>query len=259
MDESRLVSGESRAAVKNRWLSFGDTVPNGRPIVFCLPFAGGGASFYRPWTQLAPKSLAIVPVQPPGREERLLEKSFERMPDLVHAAADALAPFLRTPYALFGHSMGGMIAYELVQELGRRGAPLPVHLFVSGAPAPHVAAQVPPIYHLAEPQLLAEIRRRYRGLPDEVLASRELLDLLLPRLRADLAVTGTYVYREGPPLTCPITAFGGDGDETVTPSMIAAWREHTVVAFRAEIFPGGHFFLTDFASRIVSTLERAVG
>jgi medium-chain acyl-[acyl-carrier-protein] hydrolase len=227
--------------------------------VFCLPFAGGGASFYRPWAQLAPKSVAIVPVQPPGREDRLLETSFDRMPELVLAAADALTPFLRQPYALFGHSMGGMIAYELVQELRRRRAPMPMHLFVSGAPAPHVAAQIPPIYHLPESQLLAEIRRRYRGLPDEVLASRELLDLLLPRLRADLAVTGTYLYRDSPPLTCPITAFGGSADETVTPAMIAAWREHTVMAFESEIFPGGHFFLTDFASRIVSTLERAVG
>lgn len=245
--------------MKNRWLSPSDHAPDGRPIVFCLPFAGGGASFYRPWMQLAPKSFAIVPVQPPGREDRLFEQSFERMPDLVQAAADALIPFLRPPYALFGHSMGGMIAYELVQELRLRESPLPMHLFVSGAPAPHVAAQIPPIFHLPEPQLIAEIRRRYRDLPNEVLESRELLDLLLPRLRADLAVTGTYEYRGSPPLSCPITAFGGDGDETVTPEMIAAWREHTVMMFRSEIFPGGHFFLTDFASRILSTVERAVG
>jgi medium-chain acyl-[acyl-carrier-protein] hydrolase len=252
------MSGESRVAVKNRWLSFGETPPNGRPIVFCLPFAGGGASFYRPWAQAAPASFAIVPVQPPGREDRLFEKSFERMPDLVDAAADAMTPFLRQPYALFGHSMGGMIAYELVQELRRRGAPLPMHLFVSGAPAPHVAAEIPPIFHLPEPQLVAEIRRRYRGLPDEVLESRELLDLLLPRLRADLAVTGTYVYRDSPPLTCPITAFGGDGDETVTPAMIEAWREHTVMAFRSEIFPGGHFFVSDHASRVLAALAEGV-
>lgn len=242
-----------------RWLSFGGGVRNGHPVVFCLPFAGGGASFYRPWMQLAPRTFAMVPVQPPGREDRLFEPSFESMPELVHAAADALTPFLRQPYALFGHSMGGMIAYELAQELRRRGAPQPAHLVVSGAPAPHVAAEIPPIYHLPEPQLVAEIRRRYGGLPDEILGSRELLDLLLPRLRADLSVTGTYVYRDSPPLTIPITAFGGESDETVTPPMIAAWREHTVTRFHSEILPGGHFFLNDFASRIISTLEKAVG
>src|SRR6185503_8359535 len=159
---------------------------------------------------------------------------------------------------LFGHSMGGMLAYELVQELRRRNAPPPMHLFVSGAPAPHRAAEIPAIYHLPEPQLIDEIRRRYLGLPDEVLQSRELLDLLLPRLRADLAVTGTYVYRHSPPLPCPITAFGGHDDQTVRPEMIEAWREHTVSTFRAEIFPGGHFFLTDHASRILSIVGEAV-
>lgn len=258
MDESRLVGSDIRGATKNRWLSFNGAAHDGRPIVFCFPFAGGGATFYRPWAQHAPRSSALVPVQPPGREERLMEPSFERMPDLVRAAADALLPFLRPPYALLGHSMGGMIAYELAQELRRRNAPLPMHLFVSGAPAPHLAAEIPPIYHLPEPQLLDEIRNRYRAFPDEVLESRELLDLLLPRLRADLAVTGAYVYREGPPLNCPITAFGGDGDVTVTPAMIEAWREHTVMTFRSEILPGGHFFLTDHASRILATLEQAL-
>lgn len=246
-------------AAKNRWLSFANGAPNGRPLLFCLPFAGGGASFYRPWTQFAPKAFSMVFVQPPGREERMFERPFERMPDVVHSAADALLPFLRQPYALFGHSMGGMIAYELVQELRRRKAPLPMHLFVSGAPAPHRAEEIPAIYDLPEAQLFDEINRRYGGLPAEVLQSRELLDLLLPRLRADLAITGTYAYKDNPPLTCPITAFGGENDETVSPDMIDAWREHTVSSFRSEIYPGGHFFLTEFAPRILSTLERAIG
>lgn len=257
MDESEHVL-KVVSPTKNRWLSFADGAPNGRPIVFCLPFAGGGASFYRPWMQIAPRSFAMVPVQLPGREDRLFEPSFERMPDLAAATAGALIPFLRSPYALFGHSMGGILAYELVQELRRRNAPPPMHLFVSGAPAPHRAAEIPPIYHLPEPQLIDEIRRRYLGLPDEVLESRELLDLLLPRLRADLAVTGTYVYRDSPPLACPITAFGGEDDETVTPAMIAAWRDHTITTFRSELFLGGHFFLSDFTSRILATIAEGV-
>lgn len=243
---------------RNRWLSFGGDAYAGRTNVFCFPFAGGGASFYRPWTRLASSRFTIVPVQPPGREERLFDPSYEQMEPFVEAAAEALLPLLRTPYALFGHSMGGMIAYELLQELGRRGAPPPVHLFVSGAPAPHLARRIPAIFHLPEPELIDELRRRYRDLPAEVLQSRELLDLLLPRLRADLSVTGTYVYRERPPLSCPITAFGGSADPTVTPDMIEAWCEHTVSTFRTEIFPGGHFFPTDFASRILFTIGEHV-
>jgi medium-chain acyl-[acyl-carrier-protein] hydrolase len=239
---------------RDRWLSFGSDAQGGRTNLFCFPFAGGGASFYRPWARLASNRFAIVPVQLPGREERLFDSSFEQMGPLVDAAADALLPFLRTPYALFGHSMGGMIAYELLQELDRRSAPSPMHLFVSGAPAPHLAAQIPAIYHLPEPELINEIRLRYQGLPAEVLHSRELLDLLLPRLRADLSVTGRYIYRDRPPVSCPITAFGGCDDPTVTPPMIEGWREHTASTFRVEIFPGGHFFPNDFAARMLFTI-----
>lgn len=259
MTDTLAAAPVTRDTIKDRWLSFSGNPPSGRRTnVFCLPFAGGGASFYRAWTPLVPDTFTLVPVQPPGREERLFEKSFRSMPELVDATADALVPYLRTPYAVFGHSMGGMIAYEFIQELRRRGAPLPMHLFVSGAPAPHVAAQIPAIYHLPEPELVDEVRRRYQGFPEEVLQSRELLDLLLPRLRADLSVTGTYSPRDSPPLSCPITAFGGHSDQTVTPEMIEAWREHTVSTFRAELFPGGHFFLTDFVSRILSTIGEAV-
>lgn len=242
--------------MNNRWLHFG-TGPNGRMPVFCFPFAGGGAYFYRPWVRSAPSSIAIVPVQPPGRDERMMERPFERMRDIVGAAADQIVPLLRGPYALFGHSMGGMMAYELAQEIRRRNAPSPRHLFVSGAPAPHRAAEIPAIYDLPDDELIAEIQRRYLGLPKEVLESAELLNLLLPRFRADLAVTGTYAYQPAPPLNCPITAFGGETDETVTPDMVEAWREHTVATFRFEIFAGGHFFVSDSSDRILAALGEA--
>jgi medium-chain acyl-[acyl-carrier-protein] hydrolase len=230
---------------------------NARGVVFCFPFAGGGATFYRPWAQLAPPSLAICPVQLPGREERLFEQPFDRMQPLVAAAADELLPFLDRRYALFGHSMGALVAYELAQALRARGAPAPLHLFVSGAPAPHRAAEIVPIFDLPEEPFMAALRR-YGGLPDEVLQSRELLDLLLPRLRVDLAVTGTYVWSDRPPLAFPITAFGGEEDVTVSPDVVKAWREHTVAAFDAHMFPGGHFFLSAAARHVVARITDAI-
>ncbi len=240
-----------------RWVSPANLATGARPNLFCLPFAGGGASFYRAWATFAPPSIAICPVQLPGREERSRERPFDRMADLVAAAADNLLPHLGHRYALFGHSMGALVCYELAQALRDRGAPLPVHLFVSGSPPPHIAEKVPPVYHLPEEQLFEEVRS-YGGLPDEVMQSRELLDLLVPRLRADLAVTGTYVHTVRPPLPFPITALGGMSDHVVSTEAIEAWQEYTVSRFRSELFPGGHFFLTEHARRIVAELAAAL-
>lgn len=231
--------------------------PHSRASVFCFPYAGGGASYFRAWAPLARGDVAFVPVQPPGREERFTETPFDRLADFVSAAADALGPLLGTPYALFGHSMGALVAFELAHELLRRGAPQPLHLYVSGAPAPQRSHEVPAIHHLPREEFLQALRR-YRGMPDEVLNHQELMDLMLPRLKADFAVTGTYVYPGHPPLPIPITAFGGADDETVTPPMIEAWREQTAMPFAHRIFPGGHFFLTDHARDVIAAIERGL-
>jgi surfactin synthase thioesterase subunit len=241
----------------NRWISNANLAKDARPNLFCFPYAGGGASFYRAWAPFAPRSIAICPVQLPGREERFKERPLDRMKDLVDAAADALIPFLGHPYALFGHSMGAIICYELAQELLERGVNPPMHLFASGASAPHVARSIPPIYHLPEDRLIEEIAS-YGVLPKEVMQSRELLDLLVPRFRADFAVTGTYAYADRPPLSFPITAFGGVDDHVVTPAKVEAWREHTVSRFRCELFPGGHFFLTELGSRVLGEVAAAI-
>jgi medium-chain acyl-[acyl-carrier-protein] hydrolase len=239
----------------NRWVS---PLPNdSRPAILCFPYGGGGASLYRGWSGFTPASIAICPVQLPGREDRFGEPLFLHMTELVTAAADAIAPLLRTPYAFFGHSLGGMIAYELTHELMRRGAPLPMHLFVSATVAPQLASTIAPIYQLPKEDFLREVQR-YQGLPAEVVEHPELLDLLLPRLRADLTVTGTYQYVERPPLTIPITAFSGMADDIILPAAVEGWREQTVTTFRHESFPGGHFFIAEHARAIVSIVARAL-
>src|ERR1700759_5440128 len=174
----------------NRWVT-GVARASARGNALCLPFAGGGASFYRAWAPLAPAGVAIRPVQLPGREERMGERPIDRMAALVQAAADGMMSSLDTPYVLFGHSMGALVAFELAHALRERGAPPPVHLFVSGSPSPKLAELVTPIFQLPGEQFFEAVRH-FGGLPDEVLRSPELIALLMPRLRADLAVTGTY-------------------------------------------------------------------
>jgi surfactin synthase thioesterase subunit len=240
----------------DRWLSYTNVATDGRTNVFCLPFAGGGASFYRAWMRWT-ASIALCPMQPPGREERFVETPFDSMEPFVRAATDALLPHLSHEYALFGHSMGALVSFEIMRALRERGAPLPVHLFVSGAPAPQLASAIPPIFDLPVKTFLEGVQR-YGGVPDEVLQSRELLDLLIPRLRADLAVTGTYVYAPQPPFDVPMTAFAGINDDIVPPSLIEGWRAQTAGAFHFERFAGRHFFIADHAREIVLKLATAL-
>jgi medium-chain acyl-[acyl-carrier-protein] hydrolase len=240
----------------NRWLAFADVSAGERVNVFCFSFAGGGASFFRGRVALAPRNITLCGVQYPGREERMAERPYTSLPELIAAAADALLPHLDTPFALFGHSMGALVAYELAQELRERRAPLPRHLFVSGTPAPHIGDD-PPVYNLPEEEFITAVRR-FGGLPPEVLQSPELLRLLLPRMRADLTVTGTYQGPKHPPLSCPITAFTGRDDAIVSVADVDAWRDYTTAAFRLEVFDGGHFFITEYAGTMFARIGQAL-
>lgn len=242
----------------NRWLAFANVSNGDRVNVFCFPFAGGGASFFRGRVAFAPPGVSLCGVQLPGREERMGERPYTDMRELVAAAADALVPHLGAPFALFGHSMGALVAYELAQELRARRAPVPRHLFVSGCPAPHIGDE--PVYGLPEEEFVTAIQR-FGGLPPEVLQSPDLLRLLLPRMRADLTVTGTYrgSVSSRPPLECPITAFTGRDDQLVSVDGVAAWRDYTTGPFRMEVFGGGHFFIAEQAATVFGRVGEGLG
>lgn len=164
------------------------------------------------------------------------------MPALVSALTDALLPLLDKPFAFFGHSMGAWIGFELARRLQNKHRVEPLHLFVSGAGAPHVPSRELPLHALPE----AELREALGGLngtPKELLESEELMQLMLPILRADFAVCETYTYRNGSVLNCPITAFGGLQDRRLYRSDIKAWSAETNSSFSMHMFPGDHFFL----------------
>lgn len=167
---------------------------------------------------------------------------FTRLSPLVQAIAHALLPHLDKRFAFFGHSMGGLISFELARLLRRDYGLSPVHLFVSGCSAPQIPDSDPPIHALPEPAFLEELFR-LNGTPEAVLENAELMQLLLPTLRADFAVLETYVYAPEPPLNCPITAFGGLQDREVSCDCLEAWREQTNATFSLQVFSGDHFFL----------------
>src|SRR5262245_34574163 len=192
----------------NRWIYCPTPNPGAALRLFCFPYAGGNSLIYRSWTEQLPLAVEVCAVMLPGREARLRERPYTCLPPLIEALAEALLPRLNKPFAFFGHSMGALISFELIRELRRNCGLAPAHLFVSGRRAPQIENNDPPTYNLPEGDFIQEIRH-FNGTPQEVLEHPELMQLLLPVLRADFAVCETYTYTEEPPLECPISVFGG--------------------------------------------------
>ncbi|MEU8196215.1 alpha/beta fold hydrolase [Microbispora amethystogenes] len=225
--------------------------------LFCLPYAGGSAATYVEWQTLLPDDVEICPVELPGRRSRWHEGAFSDMEPLVDALVDALAGELDRPYALFGHSMGALVAFELARALRRTGLSQPRTLFVSAGHAPQLPQLHAPIHDQSDEQVVARLRAM-GGLTDEICSEPELLDLLLPFIRADFTVVETYRYRAEPPLACPIVAFAGAEDQEVPPSRMDAWEEQTAMRFAKEIVPGGHFFLRESWPQLVEMIRGAL-
>ncbi len=185
----------------------------GRPdgvTLFCLPYAGGGASIYRSWRQGLPDHVQLCRVQLPGRETRFAEPPLTRMEALLDGLADALVPWLDRPFALFGHSMGGVVAAALTRRLDRTLGVRPRHLFISGSRPPHLPVAIP-LHGLPPNDFLAALRRD-GGTPGEVLDCPELMDVFTPVLRADHAILETWGTRSRFPLPVPVTCFAGTAE-----------------------------------------------
>lgn len=223
--------------------------------LFCFPYAGGGASLFRTWLDFLPAEIAVVPVQLPGRENRLFENPVTQFSTLVALLAEALSPCLDLPYACFGHSMGALLSFELVRFLRRKGYPLPVHLFVSARSAPQLPDLDPSVHTLPDGAFVEEIRR-LQGTPEAILQNTELLQILLPLLKADFALCKNYIYQEEAPLACPVTAFGGVQDGEISRMDLQAWSKQTSGPFRLRFFAGDHFFLQTERVALLEALGR---
>jgi len=238
----------------NSYLAY--RVARTRPQIrlFCFPYAGGNAMVFRGWHRLFPDSIEICPLQYPGRGNRMREPAFTSAGPLAQDLTEALMPLQDLPFAFFGHSMGAILAFEVTRELRRRQKPLPFHLFVSATRAPQVRCSDPVAYNLPEPEFIKELRR-LNGTPAEVLENAELMALMLPMLRADFAVSQTYAYVEkGGPLPCPLSAYGGTEDPSVSIAALEGWHEQTTGAFSLHMFQGDHFYLHPLETLLTAKL-----
>jgi medium-chain acyl-[acyl-carrier-protein] hydrolase len=226
--------------------------------LFCFPYAGAGASVYRSWAAGLPAGIELCILQLPGRENRLREPPLTRIDALVEAIVPALLPHLDLPYALFGHSMGAVIASEVVAALQDRGAAAPAHLFVSARRAPHLPDPDAPISGLRDSEFVAELQRRYNGIPAEVLRDREMMQLLLPTLRADMQALETYRPSGSMRIECPLSVFGGSRDPRTPRAHLEAWREVARGELRLRLFEGDHFYLAPRRVEVLAEVAAAL-
>lgn len=211
--------------------------------LFCLPYAGGGTAVFHRWRSALPRQVNLVPLCLPGHDGRLAESPRTDLCTLARELADDLLHALDRPYVLMGYSLGAWIAFELARELRRRGGPLPETLIAAAAQPPHAALRERPFHELPDEEFIAVMQQRYDGIPATILNNAELLQLLLPVLRADIQMVETYRYVAEPPLDTDILALGGTDDPAVTAAQLAEWRRHTARNCSVRQFPGGHFFL----------------
>jgi medium-chain acyl-[acyl-carrier-protein] hydrolase len=256
---SQMNVGQPHRArpTQDPWIQITRPNPRAALRLFCFPYAGGAAAIYRAWPQLLPADVEICAVQPPGRERRLHEKPFTNLLTLVEAAGPALLPYMDRPFAFFGHSMGAWISFELSRYLRRKNQPKPLRLFASGCPAPHIKNRSAITHNLPDDEFIKELRH-LKGTPKEALDHPGLMELMLPLLRADFSVTGTYAFAEDEPLDIPITVFGGTEDDHITQPDLEAWRNHTARAFALHLLPGDHFFIHTAQDKLINLLSREV-
>lgn len=252
---SAMLAVMSSAGPSPNWLPSLTARSDVRVRLFCLPHAGSGAAAFYRWKRLVASAIEVVPVFLPGRETRLAEPLPSEVKEVVEALTHALEGSVDFPYALFGHSMGALLAYEWARRIHAVGLPSPVCLFLSGKDAVHLPCRHPALHSLPDEDFLARLQEHY-GTPGAVLADPELRAFFLPTLRGDLKVVESYRHAHGVKLNCPIVVLAGAEDPSVSEAGLAAWAELTDGPVTLARVPGDHFYHVhpDHSRALIETL-----
>jgi medium-chain acyl-[acyl-carrier-protein] hydrolase len=249
------MTGTGTAASRARWLVRigGPAQPRARLI--CIPYAGAGTVPYRTWASQLPAWLEVWAVLLPGREKRINDPPVADFNTLVRVLTAAMLEEIpgqpELPYALYGHSMGAAVCFELGHAMLTAGCAPPLHLFVSGRRGPQIPDDLPRIHRLPSAEFMERIKQ-LNGLPEEIVAEPELAEFIAQNVAADFAVIETYQYTSRPPLTCGI--FGGDRDPIPAVSQLWAWRPHTTGPFSVRVLPGDHFFINNQRNALLGAI-----
>ena len=223
--------------------------------LLCLPYSGASAMVYSRWRRQLPSWMQLQPVELPGRGARYDEPLQIDMRELARQLAREHKPGLQAPYALFGHSLGALLACEMAHAFRELGVAEPVALFASGTAAPSMRSDYDRGF--AEPRSdeeLIEQLRAFQGTSEEVLANQELMSLTLPVLRADFMMCGRFTPIDRPLLNCPVHVLGGKEDRATTEQLIG-WSKETQGSFSVDMMTGGHFFIHEHEARVIRTIK----
>lgn len=227
--------------------------------LFCLPYAGGGASIYHSWHASFPESVDVCPIELPGRLGRLREAPFREIRALVEALNAALDRHFDLPFAFFGYSLGALIAFEWARELARVRGLEPAPLIVAARSAPQLR---PSFFHRADSMsdrdFIARVVALYGPRIQLVLSDPEMVTIMLRMLRADLGMLDVYEYRAAPKLRTPILVLGGERDEVVARESLQRWGEHTEGRCDVRLFAGDHFFIHTHKDAVISAVRASM-
>lgn len=229
-----------------------------RVRLFCLPYAGGGASVYRSWRGALGADVEVLSAQLAGRGWRLREAPVTALGELAEQLAAAIAERADLPFAVFGHSMGAWVGLEVVRRLEAAGLE-PLAFFASGRQAPGLGCTQPLMAHLDDVGFVEEVQTRYGGIPAEVMAEPELLELLLPALRADIGLLERYQHRPSDRIATPIHALVGANDSVVSVDEVRGWADETAGGFELTVMAGGHFYFQPDAGALLDVIEGRLG
>ena len=241
------------------WIEFRPERREARARVLCVPYAGGSAQVFHALARSMPENIEVGAVQLPGRWNRRLEPLLTRVSDASRSLADEITRLSPTPYALFGYSLGGLIAFETARILARdANQQQPRALILAAVKAP-TERPLLHLHKLSDAEFIKKHGERYPGaIPPAVLAEPDLLEMLLPVLKADMEMFETYQYLPGAPLLCPIYTIAGEQDLLCPPSSMACWEKETIGSFFTETVAGNHFFINSAVVRVRATILRAL-
>jgi surfactin synthase thioesterase subunit len=247
-------SGMSQpSAGDNLWCRRYRPARNAAARLVCLPHAGGSAPFFLPVAVALSPGVDVVAIQYPGRQDRRTEQPISDIAVLADQVHAILRRQPEMPVTLFGHSLGAILGFEVARRLEADGHG-PVRLFASGRRAPSTYRDEK-VHLLDDAGILAELRKM-NGTASSVLGDDEMMRAALPALRADYQAAETYSCAPEITVKCPISALTGDNDTKTTVEEAGAWARHTSGAFDLQVFPGGHFYLTDQADQVIKILDR---